>query len=119
MADRKHWESRVKPLPEKRHVLPYGRSFDQAEVSLLGRGLLPQSQDDRRVVLLHDGSLDIYRSWTGHCIYSLPLKPVASGLAAEAILVNGDEGQYRRGDERRDYEAVEMLIGRVLSRRAS
>ena len=86
MLGRNHWESRIKPLPKKRHKLPFKRSFNPTEISLLRQGLLPQTQDDRWIVLLHEKSLDIYRSWTGHCIYSLLLKPLGSGFEVEEIL---------------------------------
>jgi hypothetical protein len=70
-------------------------------------------------VLLNEGSLDIHRSRTGRCIYSLPVRAVGSGVEAGALLVNNDDdSRYRRGDERRDCELAAMLIGEARRSRS-
>jgi hypothetical protein len=115
MSVKDHWLSKVQPLGNARVEIAYQRTFSQAEAETLRAGLWPQSMDDKWVVFLGDSSLDLWRSWTGHCIYSLPVHRVGDGVTVGPLLVNGDSQQYRRTGDADDIRIFEAIIGRVLS----
>jgi hypothetical protein len=114
MNSREHWLSRVQPLGRSRIEVAYRRTFSPAEAERLRAGSWPQSQDDRWVVQLGEGSLDLWRSWTGHCIYSLPAQTTEVGVTVGPLRVNGDSQQYRRVGDEDDVRLFESIIGSVL-----
>ena len=115
MSDRDHWLSKVQPLGSARVEIAYQRTFSPAEAERLRAGLWPQSMDDKWVVFLGESSLDLWRSWTGHCIYSLPARRAGDRVAVGPMLVNGNGQQYRRSGDADDIRLFESIIERVLS----
>ena len=114
MPDREHWLSRVQPLGSSRLQIEYSRAFSPAEAEKLRNGVWPQNQDERWVILLGDTSLDLWRSWTGHCIFSLPALTSDSGVMVQPLIVNGDAEQYRRVSDAEDIRLLESIINRIL-----
>ena len=115
MSDKNHWLSKVHPLGSARVEIAYLRTFTPAEAERLRAGSWPQSMDDKWVVFLGESSLDLWRSWTGQCIYSLAAHRVADGVAVGPMLVNGDSQQYRRTSDADDIRLFEAIIGRIVS----
>jgi hypothetical protein len=110
MSGKDHWLSKVRPLGSSRVEIAYQRTFTAAESEKLRTGLWPQSMDDKWVIYLGESSLDMWRSWTGHCIYSLPARSVAGGVSVGPLLVNGDGTQYCRISDKDDIQFVERLL---------
>lgn len=115
MLNRDHWLSIVQPLGKERVEIAYQRSFTAAEVDKLRAGLWPQSMDDRWVVFLGPTSLDLWRSWTGHCIYSLPIQVAGDGIVVGPLTVNDNHQQYQRPDEVGDIRNFESVISMILN----
>jgi len=115
MSDKAHWLSKVQPLGAARVEIPYQRTFSPAEAERLRAGSWPQSMDDKWVVFLGESSLDLWRSWTGHCIYSLAARRAGDGVTVGPMLVNGDSQQYRRSGDADDIRLFESIIGSVLT----
>lgn len=114
MTDKEHWLSKVKPLPKRRVRVAYQRTFTAAEAEKLRTGFWSQSMDDRWVIFLGESSLDLWRSWTGHCIYSLPARITDNGLTIGPLLINDDPDQYRRPTDAENIRSFNALIDRVL-----
>ena len=111
---RDHWLPKMKPLGASRIELAFQRTFTSSEAERLRAGLWPQVMEDKWVVLLGDASLDLWRSWTGHCIFSLAAQTSDSGVTVGPLLVNTDTTQYRRQNDAEDIRIIESLIGRTL-----
>jgi hypothetical protein len=114
MSDKDHWLSKVHALGSSRVQVAYERTFTAAEAERLRTGVWPQSMDDKWVVYLSESSLEFWRSWTGHCIYSLPARSVAGGVAVGPLLVNADATQYRRVSDADDIQFIERLFSYIL-----
>jgi hypothetical protein len=110
-----HWDRRSKPMPSAPVELPFQRSFTEAEVQWLRRGLLPQRMEDKWFGILRSNSLDFYRSWTGYHVYRLSTREERSGIEIGPLIVNDDPEQYRRRDDGFDFERVDRLIGWMLT----
>ena len=115
MSDKDHWLSKVQPLGSARVEIAYQRTFTPAEAERLRAGSWPQSMDDKWVIFLGESSLDLWRSWTGHCIYSLAARRVADGVAVGPMLVNSDSQQYRRTSDADDIRLFEAIVVRIVS----
>ena len=115
MPDKEHWLSKVQALGGSCAEVAYQRTFTAAEAERLRSGLWPQDMDDRWVVFLGESSLDLWRSWTGYCIYSLPARSIDGGVAVGPLLVNADREQYRSPGDSEDVRIFESIISRVLS----
>ena len=113
--DRDHWLPKMKPLGSSRIELAFRRTFTLPEAERLRAGLWPQVMEDKWVVWLGDSSLDLWRSWTGSCIFSLAAQASASGLIVGPLLVSTDMTQYCRQNDAEDIRIVESLIGRTLT----
>jgi hypothetical protein len=114
MDEKDKWLSKTIPLGEARIEIAFQRTFTPAEVERLRIGLWPDSMDDKWVVRLGDSALEMWRSWTGHCIYHLPAQPSDGGVTVGPLIVCGDRTLYRRISDERDIQAVETLISRTL-----
>ena len=113
-SDRDYWLSIRQSLPRRRIEIPYRREFTQAEAERLRRGLWPQGTDDRWVIGFEGQALQMWRSWTGYCIFRLPARRTKDGIALGLLMVNNDPNLYRRLTNRHDVKTVNELIRMVL-----
>jgi hypothetical protein len=73
--------------------------------------------DDRWIVFLRGDNLAMHRSWSGHCIYSLPTSATAGGeVVVGQLFVSDDAASYRRQDDAKEIEMVDYLIEDSVSR---
>lgn len=114
MEEKDYWLSKVQPLGSSRIEVAYERTFTAAETQRLRAGVWPESMDDKWIVYLGESSLDFWRSWTGHCIFSLPVRSVADGVSVGPLLVTADRTQYRRTSDAEDLQLIERLLGWIL-----
>ncbi len=113
-AQTEPWDRGSKPMSLSRVELPFKRSFTEAEVELLRRGLIPQSMEDKWFGILRSHSLDFYRSWTGYHIYRLSIRENGGGIDAGPLIVNDDPEQHCRLGDDFDTEMIDRLIDRML-----
>ena len=119
MLGRDHWMARLKPIGTSA-VIPFDRTLSPAEAKLLRAGSWPQDMDTRWGAFLDSTALQIFRSWSGHCIYSLP----ASAQADQSVLVgplhvNADSAVYRRsGDAAEEIRLATAVLAGVLDAKA-
>lgn len=73
------WKTLPAPPPSQRADLGYQATYTEAEYAVLAHGFLPQDMDERWFIVLDDGWLKLYRSWTGMLTYALHLKQVEGG----------------------------------------
>lgn len=101
-------------MPRKRVELPFHREFSREELKALAFGMLPSMMEERWIGLLHEGTVDLYRSWTGMHIYRLSLQGAEHGVVAFLLTVNREQEEYSGTDDDYDIEFVEFLLGRWL-----
>lgn len=64
------------PMPEERERVPIERRFSADEYARLAEGHIPADMDDKWFIYLGDDSvLNLHRSWTGDCLYTVALAP--------------------------------------------
>ena len=67
----------------------------------------PQEMEDKWFRYFADGVFYIFRSWTGFCIYEIPVSPEGK---IRGGTVNRDPEQYRETDPGRDGVMAEYLV---------
>jgi len=115
MTLKNHWLSKVKPLPAKRIEVIFHRRLTEVQAQIMRVGNWPIDMEDRWVVFLGDASLDMWRSWSGDCIYRLPAKSDGDGVEIGPLFVNADRRIYRSPGKATDVRNVEMLIDQTLA----
>ena len=119
IARREDWSTR--PLPAHRQELGYRRTFSAAEMAKVARGFIPTVQEQKWFACFEDGTLDLYRSWTGYAIFRLHLEPVPKKAGAAAgswtvvrAEVNRHAGQYHPSRDEEDVRLLGDLVEQML-----
>lgn len=102
------------PLPGRRATLAIERSFSADEMARLGRGLIPDSMDDRWFVYWDDAQLFFHRSWTGFGVYIAHLARRGDAFVLTHAEVNRDPEQYAETDDRYDTAILNYLLDSQL-----
>jgi 8-oxo-dGTP pyrophosphatase MutT (NUDIX family) len=102
------------PLPAAREQLLIDRVFSNEEMARMVRGFLPYVQEEKWFMYFDDGVLWIHRSWTGHCIFRVDFKAVATGWSVQSAYVNRHPTQYGCVDDREDVQLLLNLIDKLL-----
>lgn len=118
MDDRDEWLSRLRRMRLSWPVR-CARSFSAEEVAKLREGLWPAALDDRWVVWLDEGSVRVWRSWTGECLYEAELVLDEAGAGQCRVLrVCDDADIYQRSaTEEGEIDRFEGVLALVLGRR--
>lgn len=118
MDEREEWLTRLRRL-RLGWPLRCARSFTPEEMALLREGLWPASLDDRWVVWLDGGTLRVWRSWTGECLYEAEIVQDAAGVGQCRVLrVCDDPEIYQRcGEESGELDRFEGVLALLLGRR--
>lgn len=107
---RSDWKS--EPLRAPRRPVPWTRHFDPAQVERLREGHLPRGMEDKWLAYTEDDTVYLHRSWTGHGIFEIALRPDGNGAAVDAAWATADPAVYREVSPVGTLEAV--LAGTVL-----
>jgi hypothetical protein len=111
----RRWRERTQPLPAEREPLAYARTFSVEEMERVRHGVLPNSMDDKWLILHTDGWLNLHRSWTGRCIYALRLAESPDGQATVAeAWVNTRPEHYSHEGPDRSPDLLSWLIEALL-----
>ena len=105
------------PMPQKTRRLPLNLKFTGKEMNLIGHGLVPQEMEDKWFIFFENGVLNMYRSWTGYCIYRVQFKGGPHGCRATEAIVNDDPDQYEAKDDSRELDSLRALISILLLHR--
>ena len=107
MAEAKRGDWKTQEMPAQNAPFPIQTDLTPAELALLRQGHVPRGMEDKWFRCCVDGVFYIYRSWTGFCIYQIPVSP--EGRIRGGI-VNRDPDQYKETDSGRDAVMAEYLI---------
>ena len=92
MAEAKRGDWKTQEMPAQNAPFPIQMDLTPAELALLRQGHVPRGMEDKWFRCFVDGVFYIYRSWTGFCIYQIPVSP--EGRIRGGI-VNRDPDQYK------------------------
>ena len=95
------------PMPERCRPFPIEMDLAPEEMVLLRRGHIPRGMEDKWFCCFADGVFYLFRSWTGFCIYRIPVSPEGK---IRGGTVNRDPAQHRETDPGRDAVMAEYLI---------
>lgn len=99
--------------PERAHVV--ARVFTHDEMTRLRAGLVPEEMEDKWFVVFTDDELRLYRSWTGHHIYTVRFEPAPWGERIAELLVDGASGVELEGACETLFRVIDILVlGRGL-----
>lgn len=104
----------TKPMPPETATLDYPAEFTEAEYKKIARGLIPQQMEDKWLILLDGGTLNLHRGWTGFCIFQVELEKAGDKYAVRAARVNRNPEQYRGTDAAYDTRILHYLISSLL-----
>lgn len=106
---------KIEQLPEVMKRLDYQRTFSAEEFEWIRRGLAPQVMEDKWFIYYENDLLCFHRSWTGHFIYRLTVRPAENNTyVVGTTLVNRTKGQYDNENDEYDALFLNYLIDRLL-----
>jgi hypothetical protein len=86
-ATRSSWQT--KEMPEERSLLEFKQHFSQAQFDQLSLGKVPECMEDKWFMFFEEHRcLFFHRSWTGDCIFQLPLQSNEDGYIVAEAWVN-------------------------------
>jgi hypothetical protein len=94
--------------------LVYQARFTQDEYAIIRRGLVPEEMEDKWFVFWEASSLFFHRSWTGHCVYQVELRPSEDGCEVAQAAVSTDPEHYRRSSDQYEAALLDFLIRGLL-----
>ncbi|EJT46457.1 hypothetical protein A1Q2_01170 [Trichosporon asahii var. asahii CBS 8904] len=102
------WKCNPAPPPSLRADLRYQATYTDEQYAVLAHGFVPQDMDERWFVVLDNGWLNLYRSWSGSHIYGLHLaRADGGGWTVDESWVTRNPEEYRpvaHGDDGMDFE---------------
>lgn len=113
MPEAKRSDWKAKELPALREALPIEMDLTREELARLRQGHIPEEMEDKWFLFFEDGVFYACRSWTGFCIYQIPVSPAGE---IRGGLVNRDPAQYTERDIRRDVLMAQILLNRQTGR---
>lgn len=92
-----NWKAKLGPMRGSRWPISYRRRFTPEDVATLQQGFWPVDMDDRWAIWLDGPTLRLWRSWTGTCVYEVPLALHEDGSAeSQVIHVLDESSDYHR-----------------------
>jgi hypothetical protein len=98
------------PMPKAREKLGLCRHFNNGELALIRKGYSPVYDD--KWIMYFDSSrseLRMYRTWTGHCVFSMSRED-SNGAEISESWVSRDREHYGSTDTKHDAQLASWLI---------
>lgn len=100
----------MRPNPRR---IALNRSFAQDEWRRVCRGFIPRDCDDKWVLLVEQDTICIHRSWSGMCVFQVPVRLEGDEWRTEALLVS-PRSEASADHDAWDLELASGLISRLL-----
>ena len=105
---------KTKPMADAVAVLEYYANFSSAEFERISRGLVPVEMEDKWFIFLDGNTLNLHRSWTGHCIYQVEFDRDGEKYSVSQAMVNRSSDEYQETDDSYDSQMLNFLIRNLL-----
>ena len=89
-------------------------TYTKSESKMLKAGCQPDERGDRWVVLFVKGNLNFYRSFTGHCTYSVATEETEGKMTLLNVKVCRDQSLYTETDDAVDLDMLRKIIDYYL-----
>lgn len=110
-AKRSDWKA--EKMPSRREPFSLEMDLTPEELERLQQGHIPEEMEDKWFLFWESGIFYACRSWTGYCIYEIPVSPEGT---IRGGLVNRDPEQYTETSLRRDEIMAKYLVIRQIGR---
>lgn len=114
-AKQSDWETQ--PLPAQRAILALDHTYTGAEMAKITQGYVPAEMEDKWFIYWQEDCLHFHRSWTGYCVYVMPIVAAGDQFVVRQAEVNRDPEQYSATDDRHDAAMVLYLVEVLLLER--
>lgn len=104
----------TKPMPDAIADLDYSAEFSPQEFERISHGLIPKEMEDKWFIVLDGHTLNLHRSWTGHCIYQVEFGRDGEKYSVRRTTANRVPDQYRQTDDDYDVRMLNFLIRNLL-----
>lgn len=101
-------------MPETHAILELDGVFSAEHFTLVQRGYIPQSRQDKWFLYYSKGWLNIHRAASGSCIFKLKIAPKDDHYTAPIVVANRDKKQYKSVNDDYDVQLMAYLIDRYL-----
>lgn len=112
-ATRNDWKAF--PMTESKAQIPLDFVYGSQEFALISQGLIPEDMDDRWVIVVEDGHIFFYRSWTGTIIYDCLFEKRGDGIWISSMYANRNPSEYSNTDDESDILQVKGLLDWLAS----
>lgn len=119
MIDRKPAQAsdwQTEPMPDVNIRLQLEGAFTDEEFRLIGLGVIPVAMEDKWFVYYEAPWLNLYRSWTGYCIYRVRCEQGDGEMKVVEVIVNRDPQPYSQADGEREVQLLETLLNSIIER---
>jgi hypothetical protein len=82
-----------------RAAIPLTLRVSPDEYERLRAGSIPEDIDDKWFIFYEDGWVYFHHSWTGDCIFAVPIEQDGEGYVVREALATRDRDQDRNEDE--------------------
>lgn len=105
---RNDWK--VFPMTECKVQIPLDLVYGSKEFASIAQGLLPESMDDRWVIVVENGHILFYRSWTGIMIYDCSFEEKEDGIWIPSMYANRNIEEYKNTEDQYDAMTVKIWL---------
>lgn len=99
----------VPSMPERHVRIPIDLVLREYEIQRLRYGFYPDN-DTRWFVYVADNCLYFHRSWTGFCIFKMPIQVKDGVYRLNELIANRDPDQYNPTEDHDDRETIVDLL---------
>jgi len=112
VATRTSWK--LQPVTSNVIVLPFERTYSQADMEQIKFGLVPRQMEDKWFIYYEDSTLYFHRSWTGFFVYSIPFVHNENNSSSSILNVNNNKEEYNSQNPVFEIDFADFLINALL-----
>lgn len=113
------YDGNVFPMTESKAQIPLDLIYTNREFASIAQGYIPKDMDDRWLVVVEDGHIFFYRSWTGVMIYDCSFGEIGDKIQISSMYVNRNASEYSNADDESDILKVKDLLRWLVSQNSN
>ncbi|MBX7067388.1 MAG: hypothetical protein K1X28_09165 [Parachlamydiales bacterium] len=112
-ATRSDWK--VFPMTEPKAQIPLDLICKKSEFASIAQGFIPRNMDDRWVIVVENGHIFFYRSWTGAMIYDCVFEEKGDEIWISSMYANRNAHECSNTDDESDILQITDLLNWLVS----
>ncbi len=113
VAKRDDWKNF--PMSNSKIKIPLQLVYTNQEFELIRQGFIPEVMEDKWFVVVEDGHILFFRSWTGLMIYDCVFEEIGNEVWVSSMDVNRNLDEYLNTDNLLDIFQIKHLLDWVRS----